>query len=110
MLFASEPLAIIDASICPLVNTMAVFLIICVRAFVASPVGPLHHALSVHLVLDPLAAISAPVSPSISALAVDLVRCELSAVRVSVGPRRFAGAFFDSIDIVAVEFRLVGHR
>ena len=110
MLLASEPLTVIDASISPFINAMTVFLIIHVGAFVASPVGPLHHALSIHLVLDPLAAIGAPVFPCIGAKTMDLVRRELSVVRVSIGPGRFAGSLFDPIDIIAVEFRLIGHR
>ena len=104
VLFAGEPLAVINAAIGPLVNTMAVFMIVLVVAGVASAVGPPHHTVSIHLVLTPQARVGATVLPSITALAVDFVGREVAFVGVAVGPSRPPSTLLNTIDVVAVEF------
>jgi len=78
VLLASVPPALVPAAICPLVDTVALFLVICELALIPNAVSVNVDSTSMHVVLRPLTIELAAVSPQVAAEPVDLVVKPLS--------------------------------
>lgn len=101
MLFAVAPVAFIDASIRPLVDSIAMLLIVNVLAFVSFGVGPYVLPIAVHVPIPPLTRVAATINPLDQAAATDLVLGPLSVVARTIGPQIRAKALFDAFDEIA---------
>ena len=103
MLFAVSPIASVNATVCPIVSTVAVLLVLLVLAFVTLAIWPGVPSIAVHDASFPLAYVYTTILPLVAAMPADLVVRPLAEIAGSVRPKVCALTLFDSLLIVSEE-------
>ena len=86
VLFALEPVALIDTAVCPVVDSPAFFLVVDKLTFVADTIAVSVDSNTVHVVVDPVAVVLATIDPVVRAQAVDSVVFPHAAVLRAISP------------------------
>jgi hypothetical protein len=107
VLLADHPLAVVLATISPLVNAVAVLLVIFIVSFVPSTVRPGVHARSVHVVVLPVSFKPSAVWPFVNTEAVDFVIAPSPTEARAVGPVIGSLTMLLSVNIVSFKVRAI---
>lgn len=86
VLFATHPLAHIDTTICPLVNTITMLFVVLILAHVAPAVGPSVNTHSMHIVVQPFSLELPTVEPTVCAESFDFVLVPLTLILGAIVP------------------------
>lgn len=103
MLAAVDPVAFELATVLPLVNTVAYFLIGLVLSYIASAVFPSENAFSMHFVVVPLPSIGAAIVPRVRTLALNIVLEVFTIINGAISKIKYALAVLFPVDKVTNE-------
>ena len=108
VLFATEPVTVIAATVSPFIDTFTFFLVPSEISDIARPVAPSERAAPMHQVLPPRTIVSRSIGPFVNAMAFHLVILEAPLERALIVPVKRSRPMLLAIEEVALEDRSIG--